>query len=338
MENKAAALPAHPNSGWHSWLDYARVLATIIIVLFHIPSSPFAKASSPAPAAEFLSFFGSAGGALAFFFITAGYLTNRLFSWSKWGNKLLLLLFPYLTWNVLCAPGLDDSMTFCRVLGIGAPHIYCADYPLWFVHNLIIFLLLYPLYRRLVPLLALICGFFMWMYDNQWPWEWMAYIPMPKPSNWLLFLAGWLVAHMSLEGWKVFFLWSAPIWWTASVLNLYHVLPLQSFASLNGAFCLFSAGTITSALLPASCEAFTRLASKASFLCYAVHAPVILLLGRLAEGCCPGLCLQSWVYYALPLSIYAASTAGYKLMEKYLPAAMPFLAHHGKLPWNSKEP
>lgn len=95
-------------------------------------------------------------------------------------------------------------------MGIGAPHIPCADYPLWFVRDLIILLVLYPLYRRIAPLLALVCAIFLFSHNDQWPWDWLASIPMPKPSNGLLFLGGLIAAHLPLDRWKVFFLRTAP--------------------------------------------------------------------------------------------------------------------------------
>ncbi len=72
------------------WVETARLLATLVVVMQHVPSGPFLPN-------EWLI-----GPALATFFLLAGYFSASRLEGSgagKWtGGRLLSLLWPYLFW------------------------------------------------------------------------------------------------------------------------------------------------------------------------------------------------------------------------------------------------
>lgn len=318
------------------WLDAARILATLLIVLFHIPSSPFGRIMAPESTSLVLSFFGSAAGALAFFFCTAGYLAMKVITGQQWSNKLLLLVLPYIVWNGICAFGLRDEPTLSRITGFGDPSGLCADYPLWFVRDLMVMLLFYPLCRRILPGMMIICLGFLAVCGTEWPWAWMRTIPIPQPGNWLLFFIGMIAARYPLGTWKTFFLWTLPLWWGTALLHLFGMLPTSPWQALLGACSIMSFGALSSVFLPNRWIPGITLVSRSTFLCYAAHAPVLIILGLLAEPHLPQFIRQSWIYAALPPLILALSTTGYQLMRCWLPSLLPLIAHGGQFPWQKR--
>ena len=175
------------------WLDIARVLATLLIVLFHVPSSDFFRGAFPhEPAWYLLHFYGSAGAVIAFFFAISAYLTPVRPNLRKVASKVAALAIPYILWNLICAPGLRDEPSLGRIFGLGSPDALCADYPLWFVRDLIFLLLLLPLYERFSALVVAASALLILFPQARFMPEMAASIPLPRAESWLFFSAGLL--------------------------------------------------------------------------------------------------------------------------------------------------
>lgn len=86
------------------------------------------------------------------FFLMAGYLmafNMTSFSFDVYSNKLkrrgLTLLVPYLIWNLLCLGYMYITRQITEFPGWSTVFIEPLNFPLWFIRNLIILNLLYPI-------------------------------------------------------------------------------------------------------------------------------------------------------------------------------------------------
>ncbi len=151
------------------WVETARLLATLVVVMQHVPSGPFLPN-------EWLI-----GPALATFFLLAGYFSaSRLEGRGagKWtGGRLLSLLWPYLFWcaaywlvaGMSLSPG-----SLASVFGAGTCPLLT---PMWFLRDLMIFTLAAFLLHRWRPALyalGLFCLFLhRWDDTLAWPSPYM---------------------------------------------------------------------------------------------------------------------------------------------------------------------
>ena len=178
-----------------AWIDMGRILATIMIVYYHLPSSLFRGHGPIGNAIDWL--FANPLASLSFFFIFAGYFVGPGITVSRAASKTLTLLLPYLFWNLLCIPGLSDEASWQRVFGwgyAGPP----ADYPLWFVRDLIILTLLAPCLQRALYGGIPICVVFV-LWGNHWHSEWLHTFPFPTPGATLLYLTGLGLSRIPIE-------------------------------------------------------------------------------------------------------------------------------------------
>lgn len=319
-----------PEKKWMTWLDAARVLATLLIVIFHIPSSGFFRAASPHESAWFLlHFYGSAGAVIAFFFAVSAYLTPVRPHLRKVVAKVTALAIPYIIWNLICAFGLRDEASLGRIFGFGSPDALCADYPLWFVRDLIFLLLLMPLYERISGLVVAISALLLLCPPPPWLPDFLASIPLPRVESWLFFSAGLVARRLTADTWRRLILASSPLWLGLSCAALFIRMPQPELFSFVNIFSLLATGILLERCVRERLWAgeALRLSAKASFLCYAAHAPILIILGKAAAQLCPGTGTQSWPALAIPLLIYAASIAAYRLMLSYSPCLLPLLAH-----------
>lgn len=312
------------------WLDIARVLATLLIILFHVPSSAFFRGASPHdPAWCLLHFYGSAGAAIAFFFAISAYLTPVRPHLRKVASKVVALAIPYIIWNLICAPGLRDELSLGRIFGLGSPDALCADYPLWFVRDLIFLLLLLPLYERFSALVAAASALLILIPQARLMPEFAASIPLPRAESWLFFSAGLLARRLPSETWRRLILASAPLWLGLSLVSLFMAAPHPELFAFINIFSLLATGILLEKAIkgqPQANEAL-RLSANATFLCYAVHAPILLVLGKATARLSPSLASQSWPTLALPLLIFAGSVAAFRLLQTRAPRLLPLLAH-----------
>ncbi len=323
-------LIANVRASHGEWVDYARVLAALLIVYYHMPSSQFSMVGASIVVKDLLSLlFDSPGGCLNFFFITAGYFMKRHFDCKQWMKRLLLLFLVYVSWNSLCILGLNDEATFSRIYGVGTPSALCADYPLWFIRDLFVMTLMIPLMRY--GTVFWILGFLVAIYGlhvNQWVIA--SSFVMPSFGFWIMFLLGFMLNRVNLA--RVHALMPKmlalvlPLWGLAIFTKLYYP-SIYAYSSLMIVKSLVQGLSV--ALVGYGiwyCSAL-RLRSwvasfaPASFLCYVWHAPLIFIVSVLARKVSPELAGNSALILSLPFAILALS----KVVDTFVTQRLPFL-------------
>ena len=83
---------------------------------------------------------------------------------------------------------------------------------------------------------------------------------------------------------------------------------------------------------------FTAKYSHAVFLNYATHAGIIYLLGKLYQVYFTQYAtLLSELYIPLTLLIFMFNVSALRIMRRYIPWILPFVAHSGKFFWPSRQ-
>ncbi len=146
-----------------------------------------------------LTFFRNPNGVLCFFFVLAGYFTSRNMTWTKWRSKWLMLFSSFLLWNAIFSLGLSDDLSMSRIYGIGSGYLVCADYPLWFVRDLLLMLIFFPLIRKF-PLIAMLsCALLIIIHKLKPIAFFIEYPVFPHMDNWLFFTLGFFLNRFSVE-------------------------------------------------------------------------------------------------------------------------------------------
>ncbi len=335
--NRAGSSPVQGRS---ALVDLGRVLATLMILHFHLMSSGFCNSGGFGAFAQLL-FESLAGAAIAFFFIFAGYFVRSRQSWRGVLFKALALLVPCLFWNSLCAFGLRDEVSLGRIVGIGREMVP-ADYPLWFCNALMVMILLSPLLQRALLPCILGCAVLVY-FGNSWHCEWMKVFPFLSPSGLLYYLVGMLLGRVSLNALEGLFL----RWWFACAFVPVFVLARTSeWVLLNGcctiwlkmavmAFGILLLAAWTARLLP---RVSARVAAwaPACFLLYAFHAPACLFSGGLMLRFWPEAGHSAMASQSLALFVTAFCMLLYTALKRWSPKLLPVIAHDGKLPFVGK--
>lgn len=310
------------------WVDVARVIATVLIVAYHVPCSSFASHAHPEIWQDIKAFFVVPGGILILFFFLSGYFSPMDMGWGKRLRRVVMLLLAYVVWNSLFSLGLRDEWSFARVFGFGG--LPCADYPMWYVWTLALLILWQGLGRVCVYLLgvfSLVCIFGL---GNHWPVAVHEYITVPSPVFTASFVVGCLLSPVRIQLLQKVFLYCFP------VFLLVCMLPLpQDFAGPVAAALVLSAGSLFQSLWLRGAACFASLAS-ASFLCYAVHAGVLVGLSQILSYTFPAALGAQWLAGLLPFAIYGGSVVVLALMRRYTPILLPLLAYSGRLGWLDK--
>lgn len=311
-----------------SWVDGARVLAILSVILQHVPvpcvwNAPVLTSS------------------LALFFILSGYfLSSRLVEDSsiKWGyirSRILAFVKPYIVWNIIFTAGdigmrMDDP-TWARgdwhdpirlileCFGLGyAP----ALIPLWFLRDLMLFVvvaaILLPRFKIAFALLTITC-FFLSSAPCAEAW--------PKPYMFGNFGLGVMLARMpiSAERWG-----SLPVRFHMGIAGLFAVF-CALLPTINekvvyepitplGVFALLSAGVIWAAS-PAG--KWLPLLGKSVFFIYCFHTVLIaLLMGfSLKTGA-----WSPWIWWTLAPLIAAVSFGIYRLVWSRFPRLLGWIS------------
>ncbi|MBQ3525447.1 MAG: acyltransferase family protein [Akkermansia sp.] len=312
-----------------SWVDASRVLAMLVVVLYHLPSSAM-PAVEPGSLAQFvLRVFNGPGVSLALFFVLAGYFTGYKFELNKWLVRLLSLFVPYVIWNLFCTFGLTDEITFSRIFGVGSEEGLCADYPLWFIRDVFFITLLQPLWRYFPCTFFIFCIGCLCVLGDNAPSVFLENIPIPEFYVFCLFMGGVLLSRITLQTLQSY----SNIWFPCSILLAVISFFLWSHAPIL--YNIFGACVILGffSIIEKICFPITLFLSKMShacFLTYASHAGMIIVIGKLLQknDLCDNLCA---VYIPLAVAIYAVNVGAYYAIKRFLPVLLPFVAHEGKL-------
>lgn len=324
MEMKLDTVETNGSQGRCGWVETARVLATLSVILQHVPRA------CPANGAVL-------SASLALFFMLSGYFLSPRFSGGiapgYLARRIGSLVIPYVFWSLLYAlmawiadllvnsgspfpPQGGIAATLSSWLGIGSEPLLM---PMWFVRDLTIFTLLAGLLSRTgplrVPLLAFAGLTALFLLNtpggHQWPSPYMfgnfcfglllgsipdllrKWAAVPKPAHFAVILSFAVLVALSLLGNAV-----------------YEPLTALGVAALSSAAVLLEA---------------TRLGrwmagqGKATFFIYCSHVPVICILMNLESHTVPW---SPWVWWCLVPVIFLACLGLRRLMEQFVPAVL----------------
>lgn len=295
------------------WVEIARLLATLCVIMQHVPSGGF-------PPNQWLI-----GPALATFFLLAGYFSaSRLLGEGagKWtAGRLMSLLRPYLFWcaaywvlaGMPVSPGALSS-----IFGLGACPMLT---PMWFLRDLMVFTLAAFLLSRVrwaLYALGLFC-LFLNRWDDSMAW--------PSPYMFGDFVLGIMLASSvpgCLNRWEKLplavhgsiLLACAALVWAACADTF--LIPDASFSGL-AVLAFLSFGMVMKA---ASSGAARRLAewSSGSFFVYCSHIFVLIALAGV-EMFFPSP-WPSWVWWCLVPVVYMLARGLYLLVKRFVPQAL----------------
>lgn len=316
----------------NEWIESARVIAILLIVLFHVQSSALPPADEGSLSSLLLSFFVQPEASLTLFYFLVGYFTKTQMPVKKWVNRVLSLLIMYMIWNTLCSFGLNDEKTFSRIFGFCSADRVCADYPLWFVLSIIYMILLWPVWKARPGVVLIVCiAFVFW--GNSWHCNALRYLPFPDPFSCSTFLFGVCLSRFSIPKIQKVVMLAFPLFLVLHIINLGYFSYSFYFSSICGAAFMLSLLAVCEKVFPCIIRGLARY-SNAVFLCYASHAAILVLLGKcyLATGePCTAILRESHIPIALV--IFVCNVAGFAIMKKYTPWILPFIANYGRFPW-----
>lgn len=295
------------------WVEIARLMATLSVIMQHVPSGGF-------PPNQWLI-----GPALATFFLLAGYFSaSRLEgqgagTWT--GRRLLSLLWPYFFWCVaywLLAgmPLSPDSLS--AVFGLGACPMLT---PMWFLRDLMMFTLAAFLLSRWRPVLYALGLFCLFL--NRWD-DTLAW---PSPYMFGDFVLGIMLASSapgSLDRWgkmpmavhaSILLACIALIWTSCTDTFL---IPDTAFSGLT-VLAFLSFGIVVKAITPGLAERLARW-SSGSFFVYCSHIFVLIALMGV-EMCFPSP-WPAWVWWCLVPVVYMLARGIYLFIKRYFPRAL----------------
>lgn len=295
------------------WVEIARLLATLVVVMQHVPSAGF-------PPNQWLI-----GPALAVFFLLAGYFSApRLLGAgaAKWtAGRLMSLLRPYLFW---CAAywllaGMPVSPgALASVFGLGACPMLT---PMWFLRDLMIFTLaafLLSRVRWVLYSLGLLC-LFLNRWDDSLAW--------PSPYMFGDFVLGLLLASSvpdCLNRWEklplvvhgsILLACAALVW--ASCTDTFPV-PAAAFSGL-AVLAFLSFGIVLKTVNSGAARRMAEWASG-SFFVYCSHIFVLIALTGV-EMCFPSP-WPAWAWWCLAPVVYMLARGVYLFIKRYFPRAL----------------
>lgn len=295
------------------WVEIARLLATLAVIMQHVPSGGF-------PPNQWLI-----GPALATFFLLAGYFSaSRLegHGAGKWtGRRLMSLLKPYLFWCAaywLLAGMPLSPASLSSVFGLGACPMLT---PMWFLRDLMIFTaaaFLLSRWRPVLYALGLVC-LFLNRWDDTLAW--------PSPYMFGDFVLGIMLASSApgcLHRWEkiplavhasILLACAALIWAACADAPL---IPDSAFSGL-AVLAFLSFGIVAKAVSPALAERLARW-SSGSFFVYCSHIFVLIALTGV-EACFPTPWVP-WVWWCLVPVVYMLARGIYLFVKRYFPRAL----------------
>lgn len=308
-----ALSPSPVFQGRLPWVEIARLLATLSVIMQHVPSGGF-------PPNQWLI-----GPALAVFFLLAGYFSaSRLLGEGagKWtAGRLMSLLRPYLFWCAaywLLAGRPLSPGALASVFGVGACPMLT---PMWFLRDLMVFTLAAFLLSRVrwaLYALGLFCLFL-----NRWDGS----LAWPSPYMFGDFVLGFMLASSvpgCLNRWEklplavhgsILLACAGLVW--AACADAFRI-PVAAFSGL-AVLAFLSFGIVLQAV---SSGAARRMADWASgsFFVYCSHIFVLIALTGL-EMCFPSP-WPSWAWWCLVPVVYMLARGVYLLVKRFAPGAL----------------
>ncbi len=304
------------------WVDVAKVIATLLIVVYHMPVSSFTKLACPEVLRELMSATCMPTSALFVFFILSGYFSPPSMGSEKMLMRIIALMIPYFAWNSLYAIVDGQAFSIARVYGLGING--CIDYPLWYLFAISCLILLVGILRKYSWILIVVSGVFL-VLGNSWCCKLETVLPIASPFYTFTFTLGCMLSKLSTKQLGNCFVYGLPIWISGIILMENEWARSICFPCAFFSFCVLSERCFyREACMVASL-------SQASFLCFAMHAAVIVGVGKALRLVNDSLLSNSFIYVSLPFVIYGASFMVCSLMKRYAPAFLPVLAYSGRL-------
>ncbi len=309
------------------WIDATKLLACFLIVYFHLPTSRFVLGGAADGVKNVLDLlFEQPAGALATFFFIAGYFTSQKITFKKLSIKISLFLSSYIIWNTLMALFLSDSMSIGQIYGLGSQDKPCADYPLWFVRDLIVILLFIPL-TRFVPWLWALLFIGAALYTNAPYWVLYDAFAMPYFNYWAIFSIGMsmnsvaynTIAHHMPKVAAISLLGLFPLYIAVKLYctSLFLFDSLQILRHLLNTVIFISLGYASWRWMPKGMVSVMSSYSSSNFLCYAWHALWIIAIAKVAEQISPSLLHNSLFIIIVPFFIIYISRVSDLILNKY---------------------
>lgn len=306
------------------WVDVARLIATVMIVVYHMPTSRFSSSAAPVWIQELLNYTSMPSSALLVFFFISGYFSPPSMKWAKISTRIIALMLPYLVYNSLYAIIDSQDFSISRVYGIGRGG--CLDYPLWYVYALACLIFFVSVARKYIVVLLMACAVCV-AYGNEWPWKINEYMPFATPVQSLAFLLGSWMSRISVQRMGDALMYGFPLWLAGLFFTDNETLSASCVMCLLFALsrlleCYWSGAALKMALF-----------SRASFVCFALHAGLIVLFSQLAQLVDSSLLENRVLYGFIPFAICILSWWVYVCMNRYTPILLPLLAYSGRPGW-----
>ena len=309
-----------------NWIDVARVLAIILIVIAHIKYLDTGFTSAFGELCWYMQF----DGRVYFFMMIAGYFTRTNASLGRLGNRFFGLLIPFIIWNTLCATFLHQSFSFDLFWGTPSNPLP-ADIPLWFLRDILVCTLLVPFFQKIKlywpPIILLL-----FILQYQWP-QISHYILLPSPSSVGFFLLGLFLSSFSLHKLKEYWAPYSCLFLTGGVLiglyygcthgfnweNLY--TPISTFERLFGIMMLISAAILIEQHFPKVTQFLLKLTPGCFFVFASHYFVYIMFKSHLSHD---------WLSnYALlvPFMVMIICWGAFYGIRMFLPFLLPIIAH-----------
>ncbi len=315
------------------WIDIVRTVLVFLIVYYHLPTSHLKLTGCSLLAKNLFDFlFDQPSGALACFFLLAGYFAPQKFEFRKYLTKIALMVSAYVLWNTLIGLRyLPNDFTLAEVYGIGHPHKGCANYPFWFLRDLILMFAMLPFMRYFSYIFIIIFVTYPLVAGGE-TYNITPNYPLPSFNFWAVYLSGTLLGRINKERLNAFMpkfsvsvLLCAVLVFVISLIDdsIFLLSDLVFFKLLFYSFFIISAIYLLTRVLPQRCSLWLASFASSSFLCYASHAYMIIAMSAIGGMISKSLVSNSVYIITIPFLIMWGNKYFYAIAKKHFPILLP---------------
>lgn len=352
MTDDKTTLP--PQKKRYEWIDNARIVAALLIIYVHIPTSFQNEPLATSTTAVNLITGSTIFGRVPFFLILAGYFLGRKITWHKAIDRAIWLFIPFFLWNLifwvlysyetLLSPSwrlIDYVHAIPHILGtsclfsprfhiLSSPMAWPTIDPTWFLRDIVLLSLLTPIlvrFKGLIMASLLVVASFE---DFNLPFQSGVTL---APYTLFYYLLGVCLCNFRIDdAYCIFnkrftpiFVISLAIITTVCIVlgcNGVKMINATIIGPLFGAMLIAYCGVLVEKHLP---KLSKRLApcGPACFLVFVLHRPLLHALSL----CLPGWITGTILIWLLPIPVCAAIIALFLLMKRYAPLLLPYLGH-----------
>ncbi len=328
------------------WIDVARFIAMVSVALQHCCGVAYASNSV------------LNCGAVALFFVLAGYFSvSKSTGWLDW-KRCRLFLVPYVLWNIIAfvMVNIVAFVLFNNVGMRGVGDVFAnlwealtrqplpCNAALWFLRDLMLYVLFVPLFRRLSKsvLVAVILGLLVSAYlldPNARMFEGLSLGDGIRVPNWRgcgFFCMGILLSQIPLGELRGFLFGKRRYSVTlASVLLVplvacagwIYYLILSDMILLASCYGLLGFACLIEDMLPSVARWMARF-GPSIFLFYAVHGPVFRCFHLLYIKCFGVVYLPFWLPWLMIPAFFIVCSWCYYACRRFAPFMLPLFMGH----------